>query len=569
VIKHNLFRNITILCLTLIVGLGLAFALPWLANTQGQAAEIEFEFDKESATAEVARYYVAKTGNGTYPTVGWTTAFTNVQDALAAATLIGSGKIWVAAGIYYPDEGVGQIDNAVTSTYVLTNNVVLYGGFETGDTQLSDRDWETNVTVLSGDIDKDDNDPDEDGVISDWMDINGDNAYHVVRALGVNNTAVLDGFTITAGDAHGSFPHDSGGGFYCDGSGDGNVCSPIVGNVTFSGNRAKVYGGAMYNDGSNDGNSNPILEAVTFSRNSASSGGAMYDDGDHNGTSNPSLYGAKFFSNSAGDGGAMHNFASFGGDSSPSLRDVTFSGNTAKFSGGAMSNWIDEGGTSNPYLINVIFSGNKAEFGGAMSNSGDLLNNSNSSNIPDRAMPINDVNVRSTTRPVLTNVTMTGNRATEYGGGIANFGSSPIVRNSILWNNQDNNGTGTITATIFNESSAISITHSLVQETGGSSSWISDTNFLDGGNNIDQNPKFITLVDPATAPTTNGNLRLQSGSPAIDLGDNSFVQGTSTDLDGKPRIVDGTQNGTPTVDMGAYETPIDYPYDNYLPLIFR
>ena len=145
--------------------------------------------------------------------------------------------------------------------------------------------------------------------------------------------------------------------------------------------------------------------------------------------------------------------------------------------------------------------------------------------------------------------------------------NSPVIHNSILWNNKDSSGTGTITSTIYN--ATIILAYSLAQGTGGSSNWTSDPSFVNIGGNIDTDPMFVTPIDPSTAPTTTGNLRLQTGSPAIDAGDNTFVAGVPVDLDGKPRIIDGNLDGTPTVDMGAYETLIDYLFDNYLPLIFR
>jgi hypothetical protein len=44
-----------------------------------------------------------------------------------------------------------------------------------------------------------------------------------------------------------------------------------------------------------------------------------------------------------------------------------------------------------------------------------------------------------------------------------------------------------------------------------------------------------------------------TGSPCIDVGDNSIVDANSTDLDGNPRIIDGDSDGEAIVDMGAYE----------------
>jgi hypothetical protein len=62
---------------------------------------------------------------------------------------------------------------------------------------------------------------------------------------------------------------------------------------------------------------------------------------------------------------------------------------------------------------------------------------------------------------------------------------------------------------------------------------------LEGGNNWYGDPLFVD---------TNGwaNLRLQSNSPCINAGNNSYIT-SATDLDGNPRIAGGT------VDIGAYE----------------
>ncbi len=86
---------------------------------------------------------------------------------------------------------------------------------------------------------------------------------------------------------------------------------------------------------------------------------------------------------------------------------------------------------------------------------------------------------------------------------------------------------------------------------------------VDGGDNVDVDPLFVTPVNPATAPTAAGDSHLQFGSPAVDTGLNIYCP--TTDLDGYTRPIDGDKDGSAVCDMGAYEKTLDL----FLPLIVR
>jgi len=237
-----------------------------------------------------------------------------------------------------------------------------------------------------------------------------------------------------------------------------------------NGSGANDDGGGMYND-----SGSPTLAHLRFSGNRASNrGGGMC-----NLFSTSALTNVTFFGNSAAFGGGIGNYFS-----NPVLTNVTFSSNLANYDGGGMFSWA----ISNPVLTNVTFSGNSAGQRGG----GIFGYESNS---------------------VLINVSFSGNSADNQGGGMYNSDSKPQVNNSILWNNQDSSGLGTITATIANDvNSAITLTHSLVQASGGSGAWIGGS-YLDGGGNLDSDPWFVEPISPTAAPTTIGNLRPRSLSP--------------------------------------------------------
>jgi len=306
--------------------------------------------------------YAAPTATGSADCSSWVNACT-LQTALTNAT--SGNQIWVRQGVHRP--GSNQTD-----TFTLKNGVAVYGGFAGTETSLNQRNWQTNVTVLSGDIDQNDT-VDANSVVTSTANIAGVNAFHVVTATNVMSTAVLDGFTITAGNANGPsyLQQDIGGGMYNDNS------SPTLRNLIFSGNAANSGGGMA-----NLNSSTPTLTNVTFSGNAAGLGGGMYNE-----NSSPTLTNVTFSGNAASSaGGGMFNQSS-----SPTLTNVAFIGNTAVSVGGGMDNIA-----SSPTLTNVIFSGNAATGSGGIAGGMGSLNSG----------------------LTLTNVTFSGNNAASYGGGM-------------------------------------------------------------------------------------------------------------------------------------------------------
>lgn len=457
-----------------------------------------------------SQIYVNQAAMGANDGSSWDNAFLEVQDALKYACLCpGLTEIWVAQGTYYPDQGVDQTDDDRNSTFQLCNNVALYGGFigVDAETTLGDRDFVNNATILSGDLRQDD------GAFP-----NGNNAYTVVIGSGTDATAVLDGFTITRGNANGQSgdgPDRHGGGMYnVDGS-------PTIANCIFSMNDASNgAGGGMYNE-----NSSPMVSDCTFSNNLATNigGAGMWND-----NSSPMVINCIFSENATNlSGGGMENVS----NSSPVVINCLFIGNNAGSGGGGMQNR-----SSSPAVTNSVFSGNITSGGG-----GGMQNRSAS--------------------PTVTNCSFSGNSA-GFGGGIANSNSSnPDLDNCIAWNNRAGGLTNTISASVDNTGgSTPNISYSIVANSGGSGVGWQGGLGVDGGNNKDIDPLFVTPVDPATAPTTDGDLRLQECSQAIDMGNDGDVPSDAKDVDGD------SDTGEPTpdadlndrianafVDMGAYE----------------
>ena len=455
----------------------------------------------------------------------WVTAYKDLQTAL---TNLGCIETWVAKGVYKPTTTTDQ-----TISFNVKPAMRVYGGFAGNEFVVDARDPKKNVTVLSGDIDDNDANAGGSEIDETAADARGSNSYHVVRMDGnlgspIIATTVLDGFTITGGYAFGHLGGDLknfyGGGLYCDGAGTGNLCSPALHSITFSGNSAEDDGGAMYNDGSDNGNSSPTLTDIVFHGNSVGGCGGAISNFGFKGVSEPMLANVTFDSNDAFvGGGAMCNLGK-AGSSNPTLVNVAFIDNGTDGEGGAMYNNGEESGISNPTLLGAMFAGNNAsESGGAIFNEGYrgssnpvLTNVTINHNSAGRGGAIyNDAYDSGSSSPTLINVTLSGNNA-ERGGAIYNDGTSsgvshPLLLNTVLWgNNATTDG-----AQIYNDTAISDIDHSIVE--GGCPVGSSCTNMVTG------DPLLSPLSDHGGFTWT---MMPSESSPAIDTGDDASCPST-------------------------------------------
>lgn len=501
-------------------------------------------------------YYVNRNAAAPIPDgLSWTTAFTEVQPALLAA--VSGDEIWVAGGVYKPD--FDPVTDAYTgsrdATFQLKNGIALFGGFAGHESLRQERDWTANLSVLSGDIDENDL-TDPYGVVTDTLNITGDNAYHVVTGSATDASAVLDGFLVTAGKAHDAPTGKDGGGMY------NNNGSPTIRNTTFRGNTA-VWGGGI----ANYNYSSPILVHTNFQDNNAREfGGGMSND-QH---SSPSLVSVIFSRNKVGlypnydygwGGGGLSNYR-YG---NLVLVNVIFEGNAAPQGGGMLSEHAD-----NLVLVNTAFIGNHAtkypsgqpdSGGGGLAVVGSHLTLYNAVFISNATRAAGGGLLDESLSATLVHVTFTANYSSgdvnRNGGAIYSYGLLLTLHNCIAWANLSYDG-----SQIDALQSNTTITYSDVQ--GG---W-------PGTGNIDADPLFVDVDGIDNIPgTLDDNVQLRPNSPAIDAGDNNALPLDTLDLDGdgdtgetlpldlagKPRQVDApampdTGSGdAPIVDMGAYE----------------
>jgi len=457
-------------------------------------------------------HYVSLTStNPLAPYTDWSTAATNIQDAIGAAQ---PGEFVVAADGNYNAGGealYGQETNrvAVTTPITVLGLSGPQGATITGGTQT--------------------------------------------RCAYVGSNALLSGFTLTGGQTGGTGSITNvlyGGGAWCeatgtvsncvfvrntavngDGGGDygGTVCSSIL-----SSNSASFGGGAAF----------ASLINCTLVTNTASGnlGGGVYQSVVSNclvvsnwsytgggAASLSTLYNSTLTSNASGLGAG-------GADKSTSY-SCFFTGNH----GGT------GGGTSMGSNFNCNITGNQAGVGGGTYNStnyGCLIASNTATQTGGGGAYVG----------ALYNCILQGNQATNTIAGEGLGGGdyrSTLVNCTVVSNTAANGGGGADGGILDN-------------------CIVYYNNSPTGSNWYGNNPEYCCTVPPGTGSTANtfcfsnppvfvdlagGDLHQQTNSPTINGGNNNDVNGYATyppvvltnDLDGNPRIAGGT------VDVGAYE----------------
>ncbi len=218
------------------------------------------------ATGQTIRYVATtEAGNGTGSS--WANASKDLQQMIFESEP--GDEVWVAKGTYYPERyvlvpGISISVPLFTGdlTFSIKSGVKVYGGFAGDETSKDQRTVSGNETILSGNVG-------EKGRADD-------NSYHTVTVLGVGEGTLLEGVTVTEGNADNDNSLDlpgipvlspgstillrnRGGGLYI-------IYSPsfTLRNVKVVSNKANQGGGGVYIESSTVSLENTTIEGNTL-----------------------------------------------------------------------------------------------------------------------------------------------------------------------------------------------------------------------------------------------------------------------------------------------------------------
>lgn len=336
----------------------------------------------------------------------------------------------------------------------------------------------------------------------------------------VNSQTIISSCTISLNDSSSTFPvpyagqvTNSGGISFRDGS------NGKLENSTISYNVAQERGGI------GSWNSSPTISNCLIEHNRAVVQGAggvgFYTDTATNGGILDHSIVQNNTAVSTGGGVAIWSEVAADADSSPKILHSTIANNSSEVTSGGINIF-----QSDATVANCEISGNSAanRAGATIKSCSAMLINTYVHNNVARTSFGAGISCTENGNAVITNCTVTNNKAETVGASLFTASSSPTVTNSIFWGNSPES--------LYISSSSPTIDYSDIQ--GG---------FTGGTGNIDSDPRFQGADD----------YHLSSFSPCIDKGSNSAPNLPAYDFEGEPRITIGTRTKTALVDMGVDE----------------
>lgn len=457
--------------------------------------------------------YVKAVASGNSDGSNWNNASADLQ-AMIDVSAAGD-EIWMAAGTYYPTTLITPDPNPGSPTatdrdkaFVIKKNIKIYGGFNGSETVFSQRDFNTNATIINGNIGN--------------GGVNTDNCYHLLYIStpvggNLNNSLVIDGIEFREGNANlGSVynnmvPRYSGAAIFITIDDIDLNNTPAIRNCKFIDNFSYQSGGAIYADAFALGTETLLIDNCTFENNSSAyRGGAI---GFFNHDVNSEIYKATI-SNSTFIGNSANNDSQGGPNGG-------IGGAIGAFKSGEIT------------VNKCVFRQNESEgnWNGTGSGSAIGLLSGASIKVVNSAF-YNNVNAAIYNKE--SSVTLLNSTLYHPSNELIrlNSASSIALDNCIVWTD----GLGQ---------------NCIVSENTPSASATLNNSILNADYQLvfTSTPSNLLTVNPLFSDAANTDFRLSVNSPAVDAGNDALYNAASygnTDIEGNNRSI-------ANIDLGAYE----------------